>query len=104
MFRTLLCFWTDEGRGRTGLRHAAGPFAIEAYLEDPLDSRLIMSMKTYLAQRSFTQTNIFGRLFTLEQLVALFLGVLLQGSHRRRARRGWPAGALRRRVRGRRVR
>jgi hypothetical chaperone protein len=82
VFRTLLCFWTEEGRGRTGLHNAAGPFAIEAYLEDPLDSRLIMSMKTYLAQRSFTQTNIFGRLFTLEQLVALFLGTLLQQGHR----------------------
>ncbi|HVY13804.1 MAG TPA: Hsp70 family protein [Rhodopila sp.] len=81
VFRTLLCFWTEEGRGRIHQHHAAGPYAIEAYLEDPLDSRLIMSMKTYLAQRSFTQTNIFGRLFTLEQLVALFLGALLRQDH-----------------------
>ena len=78
VFRTLLCFWSEE---RRGLHHAAGPFAIEAYLDDPLDSRLIMSMKTYLAQRSFTQTNIFGRLFSLEQLVALFLRALLGQTH-----------------------
>ena len=49
-----------EQRGRSELHHGAGPRAIEAYLDDPVDSRLIMSMKTYLAQRSFTQTNIFG--------------------------------------------
>jgi hypothetical chaperone protein len=81
VFRTLLCFWTEHGQGRSGLRHAAGPFAVEAYLDDPLDYRLIMSMKTYLAQRSFTQTNIFGRLVTLEQLIALFLQALLQQGH-----------------------
>jgi len=77
VFRTVLCFWSEETRGRNLLHHAAGPRAIEAYLEDPLDSRLIMSMKTYLAQRSFTQTNIFGRIFTLEQMVALFLRAFL---------------------------
>jgi hypothetical chaperone protein len=36
-----------------------------------------MSMKTYLAQRSFTQTNIFGHVFTLEEMIALFLRALL---------------------------
>ena len=77
VFRTLLCFWSEEERGRQLLHQAAGPGAIEAYLEDPLESRLIMSMKTYLAQRSFTETRIFGRIFTLERLIATFLGVLL---------------------------
>ena len=81
VFRTVLCFWVEEGRGRTALRHAAGPAAVEAYLEEPLDSRLIMSMKTYLAQHSFTQTRIFGRPFTLEQLVACFLRELLGEEH-----------------------
>jgi hypothetical chaperone protein len=77
VFRTLLCFWHEEARGRSVLHQAAGPAAVEAYLEDPLDSRLIISMKTYLAQRSFTQTNIFGRVFTLEALVSSFLRDLL---------------------------
>jgi hypothetical chaperone protein len=76
VFRTLLCFWAEEGNGRTLLRHEAGPAAIRAYLDDPLDSRLIMSMKTYLAQHSFTQTRIFNRPFTLEQLIAVFLRAL----------------------------
>src|SRR5271165_226876 len=64
VFRTVLCFWNEAGKGRSALHHAAGPAAIEAYLDDPVDSRLIMSMKSYLAQRSFTQTNVFGRIFT----------------------------------------
>jgi hypothetical chaperone protein len=76
-FRTLLCFWAEEDRKGASLHHAAGPFAIQSYLDDPLSSRLIMSMKTYLAQRSFTQTQISGRSFSLEALVALFLKALL---------------------------
>jgi len=81
VFRTVLCFWKEEGGGRSSLHHAAGPHAIEAYLDDPGGSRLIMSMKTYLAQRSFTQTNIFGRIYTLEQMVSLFLRALLGAAH-----------------------
>ncbi|MBC7802118.1 MAG: Hsp70 family protein [Gemmatimonadaceae bacterium] len=79
-FRTVLCFWSRDAAGRSTLHHAAGPRAIEAYLDDPLDTRLIMSMKTYLAQRSFTQTQIYGRPHRLEQMVALFLRALLDGT------------------------
>ena len=77
VFRSVLCFWTEEARGRSILRQAAGPAAIAAYLEDPLGSRLIMSMKTYLAQKSFTETRIFGRPFTLERLIGQLLRTLL---------------------------
>jgi hypothetical chaperone protein len=77
VFRTVLCFWSETDHGRHQLRHAAGPAAIEAYLDDPMDSRLIMSMKTYLAQRSFTQTRVFGRTFTMEEMIAVFLRALL---------------------------
>ncbi len=76
VFRTLLCFWSGNVDGKPGLRHAAGPAAIAAYLDDPLDSRLVMSTKTYLASRSFTATNLLGRTLTLEQLIGLFLRAL----------------------------
>lgn len=79
VFRTVLCFWNEDTRGRSSLRHAAGPYAVEAYLNDPMDSRLIMSMKTYLAQHSFTRTNISGKIFTLEDMIATFLEGLAQG-------------------------
>ncbi|PWC30788.1 Hsp70 family protein [Teichococcus aestuarii] len=76
-FRSLLCFWAEEtGPSRGKLQHAAGPHAIEAYLDDPLGSRLIMSMKSYLASRSFTETRIFGRSYGLEELISLFLRAL----------------------------
>ncbi|WP_160119993.1 Hsp70 family protein [Rhodovarius lipocyclicus] len=75
VFRTVLCFWMGE-TGR--VQHAAGPAAIEAYVEDPLDSRLIMSIKSYLAQKSFTETRIFGRPWGLEGLVGLFISELLK--------------------------
>jgi hypothetical chaperone protein len=74
VFRSVLCFWAGEG-GRT--LHAAGPAAIDAYLDGAGESRLIMSMKSYLAQRSFRETRIFGRAFDLEGLIALFLRELL---------------------------
>lgn len=73
VFRTVLCFWAEPDRGRSVLRHAAGPAAIAAYLDDPLDSRLVMSTKTYLASRNFSSTNLLGRVWTLEQLIGLFL-------------------------------
>jgi hypothetical chaperone protein len=77
VFRSVLCFWSEPARGRSILCEAAGPAAIASYLEDPLDSRLIMSTKTYLAQRSFTETRIFGQPFSLERLIGRFLRALL---------------------------
>ncbi|NKC32915.1 Hsp70 family protein [Falsiroseomonas selenitidurans] len=74
VFRSVLCFWNGAD-GRT--RHAAGPAAIEAYLDDPLEARLIMSMKSYLAQRSFVETRILGQGFGLEPLIGVFLRALL---------------------------
>src|ERR1700735_5707576 len=77
VIRSVLCFWNDGAKDRVVLRSAVGPAAIEAYLDDPLESRLMMSLKTYLAQRSFTETRVFGRPFTLEALVGLFLKAIL---------------------------
>ena len=82
VFRTVLCFWNEKDRGRNILRHAAGPYGVQTYLDDPQDSRLILSMKTYLAQHSFTRTNIFGHVFTLEKMIGLFLDGLLAGGER----------------------
>jgi hypothetical chaperone protein len=79
VFRTVLCFRWEAARGIRTFRHASGPHAVQDYLDEPEGSRLIMSMKTYLAQRSFTSTNVLGRLFTLEQMVGLFLTDLIDG-------------------------
>mgnify|MGYP003365727133 FL=1 len=76
VFRSVLCFWTEETRGNQRLHQAAGPAAVAAYLDEPLESRLILSMKTYLAQKSFVETRVFGRRFTLQALIAAFLRAL----------------------------
>ena len=71
--RSVLGFWRDEGV----LAHAIGPEAVAQYLEDPFACRLILSLKSHLASRSFTETRIHGRSFTAERLVTLFLQGLL---------------------------
>lgn len=77
VIRSVLCFWNDGSSSNLVLRSAVGPAAIDAYLDDPLESRLMMSLKSYLAQRSFTETRVFGRTFTLEALIGLFLERIL---------------------------
>ncbi len=79
-FRSILCFWEETRGASRGLRHAAGPAAIEAWLAAAADCRLVMSMKSYLAQASFSETRIFGRRHTLEDIIALLLRALLEAS------------------------
>jgi hypothetical chaperone protein len=78
VFRSVLCFWLEQEKASQHLRHAAGPDGVAAYLDDPLESRLILSMKTYLSQRVFSETRIFGRRFTLQTLIATFLRALAE--------------------------
>ena len=72
-FRTALAFWR-EGRA---VAHAAGPQALARAEAPSGDSRFIQSLKTHLASRAFSDTRLFGQRFTVEDLVALFLGDLL---------------------------
>ena len=78
--RTLLCLWLEQRQGRLSLQDAIGQAAVEAYLDDPAESRLIMSMKSYLAQSSFRETRLLGRTMTLEALIARFLAALMRSA------------------------
>ncbi|MEH6675959.1 Hsp70 family protein [Phenylobacterium sp.] len=51
----------------------AGPWAIEAYVEDPLETRFIQSFKTFAASANFTETQILGRRYAFEDLLSAFL-------------------------------
>ena len=51
----------------------AGPWAIEAYVEDPLETRFIQSFKTFAASAAFTETMIDNRRYRFEDLLAAFL-------------------------------
>jgi hypothetical chaperone protein len=51
----------------------AGPWAIEAYVEDPLETLFIQSFKSFAASQSFTETQILGRRYIFEDLLSAFL-------------------------------
>jgi hypothetical chaperone protein len=52
---------------------AAGPWAIDAYVEDPAETRFIQSFKSFAAQASFTETQILNRRYKFEDLLSTFL-------------------------------
>lgn len=72
-FRSLLYFHPElrDASGRLGV--VGGGRAIDAYLEADGSGRLIQSLKTYLADRGFQATNIFGTTFSLGELMKRLL-------------------------------
>jgi hypothetical chaperone protein len=80
-FRSVLCFV----KGKTGLSGPevkAGPEAIAAYLQHGSDCRFIQSIKSMAANPNFTATSIFGRRYTIEDLIALLLKELRASAER----------------------
>ncbi|WP_298163159.1 Hsp70 family protein [Brevundimonas sp.] len=74
-FRSTLSFQLHPGPGGSTPERVveAGPWAIEAYVEDPLDTRFIQSFKTFAASAAFTETVIDNRRYGFEDLLAAFL-------------------------------
>lgn len=74
-FRSALSFHSIQGApGQAQERVVeAGPWAIEAYLEDPLETRFIQSFKTFAASAAFTETRILDKRYLFEDLLAAFL-------------------------------
>jgi hypothetical chaperone protein len=65
---------TGDGPRKT---HApTGPAAIERYLQAEEKGRLVQSLKSHLSSRSLTGTEVFGRRYKLEDLIARMLGDL----------------------------
>jgi hypothetical chaperone protein len=50
-----------------------GPIAIERYLGADEKGRLIQSLKSFLASRLFTRTSVYGKQFSLEDLITIML-------------------------------
>ena len=65
-YRSVLYFEPES----TGI---SGPVAIEEYIDADEKGRLIQSLKSFLASRLFTSTNVFGRVFSLEDLITIML-------------------------------
>jgi hypothetical chaperone protein len=51
----------------------AGPWAIEAYVEEPLETRFIQSFKSYAASPLFQETRILGRRYQFEDMLSAFM-------------------------------
>lgn len=78
-FRSTLSF-NQEPSELTGRTVNAGPWAIEAYLDDPADTRFIQSFKSYAASPLFRETQILGRRYTFEDMMSAFLLRLRENS------------------------
>lgn len=72
-FRSLLYLERHREAGRTTIKSWSGPEGIERYLHSDDKGRLIQSLKSFLASRSLQTTEVFGRRFRLEALIAKIL-------------------------------
>ena len=71
-FRSALSFQRphDDPKGRIV---EAGPWAIDAYIEEPAETRFIQSFKSYAASPLFTETRILDRRYVFEDMLSAFL-------------------------------
>jgi hypothetical chaperone protein len=72
-FRSLLYLERIRAAHRLTIKSWSGPEGIGRYLEADEKGRLIQSLKSFLTSRSLQTTEIFGRSFSLESLVAKLL-------------------------------
>jgi hypothetical chaperone protein len=72
-FRSVLYLEQRKQTGRTQIKGFTGPAAIEQYLQAEHKGRLIQSLKSYLSSRTLTGTEVFGRRYTIEDLISRIL-------------------------------
>lgn len=72
-FRSILYFFHPQDEDAGGRQVVAGPEAIPAYREAEPRGRFIQSMKSFLGSRSFEQTQLFNRVYRLEDLIAIIV-------------------------------
>jgi hypothetical chaperone protein len=72
-FRSVLYLEQHKHSSRTQIKGFTGPQAIEHYLHAEHKGRLIQSLKSYLTSRTLTGTEVFGRRYTIEDLISRIL-------------------------------
>jgi hypothetical chaperone protein len=72
-YRSLLYLQQVKEGGVKSLKSWTGPAGIEHYLSAEATGRLIQSLKSFLSSRSLQSTEVFGRRYTLEDLIARIL-------------------------------
>ena len=72
-FRSVLYMERVRQAGHMRIGSWTGPGAIEHYLDAEKKGRLIQSLKSYLSSTNLTGTEILGRHFSFEDLIARIL-------------------------------
>jgi hypothetical chaperone protein len=72
-YRSLLYLQQVKEGGVNTLKSWTGPEGIEHYLSAETTGRLIQSLKSYLSSWNLQSTEVFGRRYTLEDLIARIL-------------------------------
>ena len=72
-YRSLLYLERWREAGRSTIKSWSGPEGIRKFLDSDDKGRLVQSLKSFLTSRSLTTTEIFGRQFQLEELIARIL-------------------------------
>jgi len=75
-FRSVLYFLHPEEDDYGNPHVVAGPQAIRSYLRADPRGRFMQSIKSFLASRLFERTQVFTRLYTLEELIAIIVRAL----------------------------
>jgi hypothetical chaperone protein len=75
-FRSVLYFLHPEEDDYGNPHVVAGPQAIRSYLRADPRGRFMQSIKSFLASRLFERTQVFTRLYTLEELIAIVVRAL----------------------------
>src|ERR1700721_590905 len=72
-FRSVLYLEQRKQAGRSQIKGFTGPAAIEQYLQAEHKGRLIQSLKSYLSSRTLSSTEVFGRRYSVEDLISRIL-------------------------------
>jgi hypothetical chaperone protein len=75
-YRSLLYLQRVKEGAASNLKSWTGPEGIEHYLSADVKGRLIQSLKSFLTSRTLHGTEVFGRRYTLEDLIARIVGDL----------------------------
>jgi len=81
-YRSLLYLEQVKEEGVNVLKSWTGPEGIEHYLSADVKGRLIQSLKSFLSSRTLHGTEVFGRRYTLEDLIAKILRDLRKKAER----------------------
>ncbi|KPF62387.1 molecular chaperone Hsp70 [Bosea sp. AAP35] len=78
-YRSALMFWREGRPPQSRIAHVSGPDALDMALGMTTEHRFLQSLKTHLSSRAFQETRLFGKLFGLEDLIAVFLTDIAAG-------------------------